>query len=68
MAHWVRMGRVGSVSVEAEEIYPVDDVMPVNDAGEIQRRFPCALVIGGDGRREQIWSGIHSRDAVQLVR
>jgi hypothetical protein len=34
------------------EIGPVDDVIPVNEAGDIQRRFPGALVIGSDGSRE----------------
>ena len=30
------------------QIYPLDDVIPINEAGEIQDRFPGALVIGGD--------------------
>jgi hypothetical protein len=36
------------------QIYPVDDVIPINEAGEIQDRFPGALVIGGDGSREML--------------
>ena len=31
------------------QIGPIDDVIPVNKAGDIQRRFPGALVIGSDG-------------------
>jgi len=33
---------------------PIDDVIPVNDACEIQRRFPGAIVIGSDGSREML--------------
>jgi len=36
------------------QIGPVDDVIPVNDAGDIQRRFPGALIIGSDGSREML--------------
>jgi len=36
------------------QIYPLDDVIPINEAGEIQDRFPGALVIGGDGSREML--------------
>lgn len=33
-------------------INPVEDLIPVNEAGEFQRNFPGAVVIGGDGSRE----------------
>ncbi|WP_030320133.1 SMI1/KNR4 family protein [Streptomyces sp. NRRL B-3229] len=33
-------------------IGPVEDLVPVNEAGEIQDRFPGGVVIGGDGGRE----------------
>jgi len=36
------------------QIGPIDDVIPVNKAGDIQRRFPGALVIGSDGSREML--------------
>jgi hypothetical protein len=36
------------------QIYPIGDVIPVNEAGEIERRFPGALVVGGDGGREML--------------
>src|SRR5258707_12001568 len=36
------------------QIGPIDDVIPVNEAGDIQSRFPGALVIGGDGSREML--------------
>src|SRR6266853_2181528 len=36
------------------QIGPIDDVIPVNKAGDIQRRFPGALVIGIDGSREML--------------
>ena len=36
------------------QIYSLDDVIPINEAGEIQDRFPGALVIGGDGSREML--------------
>ena len=34
------------------DLMPVDQIVPINEAGEIQERFPGALVIGGDGSRE----------------
>jgi hypothetical protein len=34
-------------------IYPVEEIIPVNEAGLIQDRFPQA-VIGGDGSREML--------------
>ena len=36
------------------QIGPMDDVVPVNKAGDIQTRFPGALVIGSDGSREML--------------
>jgi hypothetical protein len=33
------------------EIYPVEEIIPVNEAGFIGERFPGAMVIGGDGSR-----------------
>lgn len=36
------------------DLFPVDQVIPVNEAGEIRSRFPGALVIGGDGSREML--------------
>lgn len=36
------------------QLYPVEEIVPINDAGEIQSRFPGALVIGGDGSREML--------------
>jgi hypothetical protein len=36
------------------KLLTVDDVITVNEAGEIQRRFPRALVIGSDGSREML--------------
>lgn len=30
----------------------LDELIGINEAGEFQRRFPGALVIGGDGSRE----------------
>jgi hypothetical protein len=33
-------------------IYPVARIVDVNEAGEIQDRFPRAVVIGSDGSRE----------------
>jgi hypothetical protein len=36
------------------ELFPVDQLSPINDAGEIPSRFPGALVIGGDGSREML--------------
>lgn len=35
-------------------INAVEDLVPVNEAGEIQDRFPGAVVIGGDGSREML--------------
>jgi hypothetical protein len=35
-------------------IYPVDQVIGINQAGSIPERFPGALVIGGDGSREML--------------
>jgi hypothetical protein len=35
-------------------LYATDEVIPVNDAGDIQKRFPGAIVIGGDGSREML--------------
>jgi SMI1 / KNR4 family (SUKH-1) len=35
-------------------LYPIDEVIPINEAGEIQGRFPGAIVIGGDGSREML--------------
>jgi hypothetical protein len=43
---------VGDVAFLA--LFPVDQIIPINDAGEIQSRFPGALVIGGDGSREML--------------
>lgn len=31
---------------------PVEKIIEINEAGEIQDRFPGAVVIGGDGSRE----------------
>ena len=36
------------------QIGPIDDVIPVNKGGDVQRRFPGALVIGSDGSREML--------------
>ena len=36
------------------ELFPVDQIIRINDAGEIRSRFPGALVIGGDGSREML--------------
>ena len=36
------------------QLYPVDQIIPINEAGEIRSRFPGALVIGGDGSREML--------------
>jgi hypothetical protein len=36
------------------QLYPADQIIPINEAGEIQSRFPGALVIGGDGSREML--------------
>jgi len=33
-------------------INPVEELVPVNEAGEWQERFPGSVVIGGDGSRE----------------
>jgi hypothetical protein len=33
-------------------IYPIDQVIGINQAGSIPERFPGAVVIGGDGSRE----------------
>ncbi|MES5819265.1 SMI1/KNR4 family protein [Streptomyces sp. RG80] len=33
-------------------INPVEELVPVNEAGGIQNRFPGGVVIGGDGSRE----------------
>jgi|SRR5262245_21433764 len=35
-------------------IYPVEKIIPANEAGSIQDRFPGAIVIGGDGSREML--------------
>jgi hypothetical protein len=35
-------------------IYPLEEIIPVNEAGSIQDRFPGAIVIGGDGSREML--------------
>ena len=35
-------------------VYPVEEVIGVNQAGFIQERFPEALVIGSDGSREML--------------
>src|SRR6476660_3761414 len=43
---------VGEVTFLA--LFPVDQIIPINDAGEIRSRFPSALVIGGDGSREML--------------
>ncbi|NNN34316.1 hypothetical protein HLK59_28920 [Streptomyces sp. S3(2020)] len=33
-------------------INPVEELIPVNEAGEFQARFPGGVAIGGDGSRE----------------
>jgi hypothetical protein len=33
-------------------IDPIEEIISINDAAEIQERFPGAVVIGGDGSRE----------------
>ncbi|WP_031513137.1 SMI1/KNR4 family protein [Streptomyces sp. NRRL F-5123] len=33
-------------------VYALDELIGINEAGEFQKRFPGALVIGGDGSRE----------------
>jgi hypothetical protein len=35
-------------------IYPVEEIIPVNEAGLIQDSFPGAIAIGGDGSREML--------------
>jgi hypothetical protein len=35
-------------------LYPIEEVIPFNEAGDIQERFPGAIVIGGDGSREML--------------
>jgi hypothetical protein len=35
-------------------LYAADEVIAVNEAGDIQKRFPGAIVIGGDGSREML--------------
>src|SRR5262245_6981731 len=34
------------------DLMPIDQIVPNNEAGDIQERFPGASVIGGDGSRE----------------
>jgi hypothetical protein len=36
------------------DIYPVDEIIPINVAGLIHERFPGAMVIGSDGSRERL--------------
>lgn len=36
------------------QLFPADQLLPMNDAGQILQRFPGALVIGGDGSRETL--------------
>ena len=35
-------------------IYPIDQIIGINQAGSIPQRFPQAVVIGGDGGREML--------------
>ncbi len=35
-------------------LFPVGQLVDFNQAGEIQQRFPGAMVIGGDGSREML--------------
>jgi SMI1 / KNR4 family (SUKH-1) len=35
-------------------IYPIDQIIEINQAGSIPERFPGAVVIGGDGSREML--------------
>ena len=35
-------------------IYPIDQLIRINQAGSIPQRFPQAVVIGGDGSREML--------------
>ena len=36
------------------EIYAINEVIPINEAGFVQQRFPRAIVIGGNGSREML--------------
>jgi hypothetical protein len=35
-------------------IYPIEEIISVNESGFIRERFPGAMVIGGDGSREML--------------
>jgi hypothetical protein len=35
-------------------IYPIDEVIPINETAFVRERFPSAMVIGGDGSRERL--------------
>ncbi|GAA1504875.1 hypothetical protein GCM10009730_05020 [Streptomyces albidochromogenes] len=35
-------------------LHAVTDLVPVNEAGEFQERFPGSVIIGGDGAREML--------------
>jgi cell wall assembly regulator SMI1 len=35
-------------------IHAIDELIPINEAGLIQERFPRAVVIGGNGSREML--------------
>jgi len=51
------MGRLGEAFPPANSylsLCAIDEVIPVNEAGDIQKRFPGGLVIGGDGSREML--------------
>jgi SMI1-KNR4 cell-wall len=35
-------------------IHTIDELIPINEAGLVQERFPRAVVIGGNGAREML--------------
>ena len=49
-------------------IYPVDEVVAVNEAADVQSRFPGAIVIGSDGSRERLtYDFRHGRSSLVLL-
>ncbi|HRO04313.1 MAG TPA: SMI1/KNR4 family protein [Terricaulis sp.] len=42
------------LGVDFLQLLPVDRLLPMNDAAQIQSRFPGAFVIGGNGSREML--------------